>query len=103
MCQLSADKVFFVKVHPLSATFLEMIQKGRKSVQKHYFKAMLNKILGDSDINQPRVKVWLYICLDINYDRLYSTTISRRFELETCGWSQIHGEKKVFPDLTYFL
>ena len=53
MCQLSADKVFFVKVHPLSATFLEMIQKGRKSVQKHYFKAMLNKILGDSNINQP--------------------------------------------------
>ena len=36
-----------------SANFLEMIQKGRKSVQKHYFKAMLNKILGDSNINQP--------------------------------------------------
>ena len=33
---------------------------------------------------------------------LLSTTISRRLELETRGFSQIKREKNIFPDLTYF-
>ena len=36
-------------------------------------------------------------------DCLLSTTIPTRFELETCGWSLIQAEKKIFTNHTYFL
>ena len=36
-------------------------------------------------------------------DCLLSTTISKRFQLETCGWSHIKGVKKIFPYPPIFL
>ena len=36
------------------------------------------------------------------FDCLLITTIFKRLELETRGWSQTQGQKKIFPDPTYF-